>query len=154
MVLKCKPQHAAPFIIFENSEVDNVEDVARIRKYLIQSSSRNTCAIKPGGTSTSYCCCTGDAEKPLQTDLHHKAHIATTILIARIHLRHIDARGYLGGVIHTGRGRASFTLNALHIRKRLSPRPAAENKIQDVKSTLQVLHLRFAYIADTRGASL
>ena len=91
MALKCKPERAASFIIFEKSEVDNIEDVAKIRKYLIQSSSRNTCTIKPGGTSTSYCCCTGDAEKPLQTDLHHKAHIATIILIAQIHLRHSDA---------------------------------------------------------------
>ena len=91
MALKCKPQHAASFIVFETSEVDNVEDVAKIRKYLIQSFSRNTCARRPGGTSTSYCCCTGDAEKPLQTDLHHKAHIATIILIAQIHLRPIDA---------------------------------------------------------------
>ena len=40
MVLKCNPEHAASFIIFETSEVDNVEDVAKIRKYLIQSSSK------------------------------------------------------------------------------------------------------------------
>ena len=38
MVLKCNPEHAA--IIFETSEVDNIEDVAKIRKYLIQSSSK------------------------------------------------------------------------------------------------------------------
>ena len=50
---------------------------------------------------------------------------------------------------------AGLHLHSMHcIRKRLSPRPAAENKIQDVKSTLQVLHLWFAYIADTCGASL
>ena len=47
-------------------------------------------------------------------DLHHKAHIATIILIAQIHLRHIVTRRYLGGGVHTGRGRASFTLNAMH----------------------------------------
>ena len=40
MVLKCNPEHATSFIIFETSEVDNVEDVAEIRKYLIQSSSK------------------------------------------------------------------------------------------------------------------
>ena len=40
MVLKSKPEHATSFIIFESSEVDNVEDVAKIRKYLIQSSSK------------------------------------------------------------------------------------------------------------------
>ena len=40
MVLKCNPEHAASFIIFETSEVDNVEDVAKIRKYLTQSSSK------------------------------------------------------------------------------------------------------------------
>ena len=119
------------------------EDVAKIRKYLIQSSSRNTCTIRPGGTSTSYCCCTGDAEKPLQTDLHHKAHIATTILIARIHLRHIDARGYLGGVIHTGRGRASFTLNALHTQTFIAK---ASGREQDSRCQIN--------FADTRGASL
>ena len=40
MVLKCNPEHATSFIISETSEVDNVEDVAKIRKYLIQSSSK------------------------------------------------------------------------------------------------------------------
>ena len=92
-------------------------------------------------------------KKPLQTDLHHKAHIATIIPIAQIHLGHIVTRRYLGGGVHTGRGRASFTINAMHTQTFIT-KANAENKIQDVKSTLQVLHLRFAYIADTRGASV
>ena len=96
---------------------------------------------------------TGDAEKPLQTDLHHKAHIATIILIAQIHLRHIDAWGYLGGVIHTGRGRASFTLNALHTQTFIAK---ASGREQDSRCQINFAgsSSAIAYIADKRGASV